>query len=200
MHKHVLLAISMTALSALATAPLLAQGNGGGPTRALSAHARTGAALSGGNLARSGARVAGGTRVAGGLNKGGGANVSAAARLSRPGSGVARASGSASANANRPQANQDRQLAHRQQQADHLRANAERNGNDHLLETADRMDASATRNYERRSGTSSETPPPSDKTDVEVAAEGSAATNAGTQTTARATGRATAKGFWLRSR
>lgn len=41
----------------------------------------------------------------------------------------------------------------RLQQADHLRAISERNGNEALLETADRMEASAVRNFERQTGT-----------------------------------------------
>lgn len=54
------------------------------------------------------------------------------------------------------------------QQAEHLRAISERNGNESLLETADRMESNATRNYERQAGEAevpqvSESPAPATK-------------------------------------
>lgn len=61
-----------------------------------------------------------------------------------------------------PLSNQDRILDKRLQQADHLRAVSERNGNERLLETADRMDASAIRNYERQTGQEYQPPVPVD--------------------------------------
>ncbi|KAA5540923.1 hypothetical protein FYK55_18585 [Roseiconus nitratireducens] len=48
------------------------------------------------------------------------------------------------------QANEDRKLNHRLQVADHLRQNAERNGNANLLSTADRMEQRAYDHYDQR--------------------------------------------------
>jgi hypothetical protein len=46
--------------------------------------------------------------------------------------------------------NERRKLEHRLQTADHLRQNAERNGNQNLLDTADRMEARAYQHYESK--------------------------------------------------
>ena len=46
--------------------------------------------------------------------------------------------------------NEERKLSHRQQTAQKLREIAERNGNDNLLQTADRMDQKAIEHYEKR--------------------------------------------------
>jgi hypothetical protein len=59
--------------------------------------------------------------------------------------------------------NSQRILDHRLDQAEHLRGIAARNGNEHLLETADRMEANAQENYQRQSDPALEqdaTPPP----------------------------------------
>jgi hypothetical protein len=80
--------------------------------------------------------------------------------------------------------NPQRILDHRLEQADHLRGISARNGNEHLLETADRMEANAQKNYERQTDTTLEegaTPPPT-------------ATVPATKV-----GRAP-RGFWFRSR
>lgn len=55
----------------------------------------------------------------------------------------------------RPAHNAERILQHRTDVADHLRANADRHGNEQLSGTADRMDGSAQQNYNRRSGSES---------------------------------------------
>ena len=50
----------------------------------------------------------------------------------------------------RQRANEQRKLDHRLGQADHLRDIAERNGNEKLLDTADRMELKAHEHYEKR--------------------------------------------------
>lgn len=55
--------------------------------------------------------------------------------------------------------NQSRILDKRLSQAEHLRAVSEANGNERLMETADRMEQNAVRNYERRTGAAA---PPTD--------------------------------------
>ena len=92
-----------------------------------------------------------------------------------------------------PLSNQNRIYENRLDQADHLRDVSARNGNDELLETADRMEANAARNYERQTGT----PPPQP---TETVVEGESVQTApptlpGREVTARAK-----RGFWFRAR
>ena len=51
-----------------------------------------------------------------------------------------------------PLTNAERIQQHRLQQAEHLRSISERNGNEALMNTADRMEARANTNYQRQSG------------------------------------------------
>ncbi|MGV3486887.1 MAG: hypothetical protein ACO1RT_20900 [Planctomycetaceae bacterium] len=104
--------------------------------------------------------------------------------------------------------NPQRILQQRMQQAEHLRAISQRNGNEALQQTADRMEASATTNFERQSmrlsapngeviphgepTTDSEMQPVADPTAQPVTTAGPKA-KAKTSATAK-------RGFWLRSR
>jgi hypothetical protein len=157
MQSKLTLAIVAAALLAGTTTAAFAQGKGGGLNRALGASAKAGNARglgkSSDGLARASGNLARGNM---GLNK-------AAPGFSR--AGAARnlpLDGTATPGDEDPSlANQQRILDKRFQQAEHLRGISERNGNERLLGTADRMDASATRNFERRMGTTLP-PPPTD--------------------------------------
>ncbi len=119
----------------------LAEGRGQGLNRALAAAAR-GSSNSG--LARAGQSAA---RSQNGLSRGG-ANLGRSANgLNRASSGIShsQALGAQTSNATRIR---DKRL----QQADHLREISARNGNERLLDTADRMQDSAQRNYDRGVG------------------------------------------------
>jgi hypothetical protein len=169
------LPVVLTLACLLISAPMvLAQGRGNGLNRGLGGQAKGGAAQAaraGSNLARSGGM---------GLNR-------AAPGLSRMGSGPKAPAPSAPGEGDRSLGNQQRILDHRQQQAEHLRGVSERNGNERLLETGDRMDSSAVRNFERQTGTTYQPP----------AAEGAPAPAPPVQT---ATQPRKPQGFWFRSR
>jgi hypothetical protein len=121
-------------------------GHGQGLNRALSAAAR-GAGNSG--LARAAQST---TRSGNGLSR----DVS---KLGRSANGLNRASsGMSHSQALAAQtSNAARIRDHRLQQADHLREISGRNGNERLLDTADRMQNSAQTNYDRRVGSSDDT-------------------------------------------
>jgi hypothetical protein len=177
----------------LSPACMLAQGKGNGVNRGLGAAAKgassAGMARSGGSIARDGAARGGATlgRV-GGLQR---ANLATARGNSQP---TVAAEGPATEN---PQ----RILDQRLDQAEHLRALSERNGNERLLDTADRMEASANRNFERQQQRFA--PPATEPTEGSNAPEATPEQNAAgvspgiptTQSVPRAR-----RGFWLRSR
>jgi hypothetical protein len=91
------------------------------------------------------------------------------------------------------------------QQADHLRAISERNGNEALLETADRMESSANRNYERQmanAGLATDAGSVSNSEPALANEEVTSPANAGDTlvTPATAPKPANRKGFWFRWR
>jgi hypothetical protein len=94
-------------------------------------------------------------------------------------------------------ANQQRILDQRMQQAEHLRGISERNGNTRLLETADRMENSAVRNFERQTGTVLPPPPTEGTVTDPNAAQPAAPTPAPAISSQPTKPKA---GFWLRSR
>jgi hypothetical protein len=101
-------------------------------------------------------------------------------------------------------ANQQSILDHRQDQANHLRDLSERNGNEHLQATADRMDANANRNYQRQQTrlTGVTTDPSGSSaggggTTSDPGASGTPNTTAATTTTVVPQAR---RGLWFRSR
>jgi hypothetical protein len=143
-------ALTIGALLVIST-DLRAQGKGIGLNRGLSAAAKgsssTGltkamgkSANAGNGLLRSGSGFG---RTGGGLNGSGAADT---------GSPVVSVPDAADAVSGTTQAldNQQSILTKRLQQADHLRAVSAANGNEHLLETADRMQANATTNFQRQ--------------------------------------------------
>ena len=140
------------ALVVSTTPNAFAQGKGG-LNRALGGSSNAGGARGIGNatngLSRAGGKLARGNQ---GLNK-------AASGLARGPKNVP--TPAMPAEVDPALTNQQRILDKRFQQADHLRGISERNGNERLLGTADRMEASATRNFERRTGTTLP-PPPTD--------------------------------------
>jgi len=99
-------------------------------------------------------------------------------------------------------ANQQSILNHRLDQADHLRGNSQANGNEHLLETADRMQANANRNFlrqqERLGGTTTTSTggAGSDSTSTTGQTPTESA-SAAAPSTASSSGR---RGLWFRSR
>lgn len=182
-------ALAMTAFAAsclaLGAESMYAQGRGGGWHRGLSAaagaasgsaasQAGAGLARAHGNgnwTAKTGSAVGGFQRAQGALNR----SVSPA-----PGN---------------PLSNQDRIYQHRLGQAEHLRSVAQKNGNEALLETADRMEANAARNYQRQTGITLPTTP---STTDPAAGESTAPAEI---TAAPAQSPTTPKrGFWFRSR
>lgn len=105
----------------------------------------------------------------------------------------------------RPLSNFERIQQHRLQQAEHLRGIAERNGNDHLLDTADRMEASANQNYQRQTGALPPTAGPTSTPGAapEVGSETVTVTPAAPAASTAVRGRPTTtprRGFWFRSR
>lgn len=178
----------------LTPASLLAQGKGNGVNRGLGAAAKgassAGMGRSGGPIARDSAARGGATLGrAGGLQR---ANL-ATARGNLPptvaGEGMAGE-------------NPQRILDQRLDQAEHLRALSERNGNERLLDTADRMEASANRNFERQQQrfTESPTEPTDGSGAVPEATPAESGTAAGPVTTAAQAVPRTKRGFWFRSR
>jgi hypothetical protein len=192
----------MICLTAAYAPLLLAQGKSGGFNRALSAAAKGSSAS--------------------GLAKATGKSSNATNRVLRSGSAFGRtANGLQRANATLDSStvptvevpaagpaldNPQRILDQRLQQADHLRALSESNGNQHLLDTADRMQANATTNFERQqlqlnptvpdpSATSTTTPtPPTTSAPPSVSTDTQSAPLTGTPQTR------TRRGFWFRSR
>ena len=135
------LRISLALLFLVAGSTALAEGRGQGLNRALAAASR-GSSNSG--LARAGQSAG---RSQNGLARSG-------ANLGRSANGLNRASlGRSHSQALTAQTtNAARIRDKRLQQADHLRIISERNGNERLLDTADRMQESAERNYDRNIG------------------------------------------------
>jgi hypothetical protein len=178
----------------LTPACLLAQGKGNGINRGLGAAAKGAASAgmprSGGPFARDPALRGGATlNRAGGLQR---ANMATARGDSLPtveGDGLAGE-------------NPQRILDQRLDQAEHLRALSERNGNERLLDTADRMEASANRNFERQQQRFA--PAPTEPTDesntVPEATPAESAVGTGTVTTVAPSAPRTRRGFWFRSR
>lgn len=192
-----------------ATVPTgFAQGKGGGLNRALGASSKSGVARGlGGNSSNGLARANGSlARGSGGLNK-------ATPGLSRAGfpRGSSLDDTTAPVTGDQSLATQQRILDHRRQQAEHLRGISERNGNTRLLDTADRMDGNAIRNFERQSGTTYQPPTdgtmtPTDgstspSTDGTTGSGDGSATNSVLLPAFKATApKAKPNGFWLKSR
>ena len=118
-----------------------AEGRGQGMNRALAAAAR-GSSNSG--LARAGQSAA---RSQNGLSRGGASLGRSANGLNRASSGLSHSQALSAQTFNSTRI-RDKRL----QQADHLRDISERNGNERLLDTADRMQESAQRNFDRGVG------------------------------------------------
>ncbi len=190
--------LSCAVLGVLVVGPMqvLADGKGGGLNRALKGGAK-------------GPINAGPGRQGGLSGHGGDELARRGPGLGRAGSGLQRAGiGTAhtpplAADGN-PVTNQQRILDHRLNQAEHLRGISERNGNEHLLETADRMEANATRNFERQQQrfAGDTTVPPSSTGEAPAPtlttpnAEEPVPVTTPTAPTASRAGR----GFWFRSR
>jgi hypothetical protein len=178
--------LSCAVLGVLVVGPmqLLADGKGGGLNRALKTGAKG--------------------PINAGPGRSGGLPGRASDDLARRGPGLNRAGGGLE----RAATNQQRILDHRLNQAEHLRGVAERNGNENLLETADRMEANATRNFERQQQRFAGDPtvpttPPGETPSGEAPAPTLTAPNA-TEPVPVATPTPTAsragRGFWFRSR
>jgi hypothetical protein len=154
MKSKLTFAVIAAALVASTTVGALAQGKGG-LNRAIGGSSNAGGARGMGN-ATSGAARASGNLARGnqGLNK-------AASGLARGPRNLPVDGALAPGQGDPALANPQRILDKRFQQAEHLRGISERNGNERLLGTADRMEGSATRNFEHRTGTTLP-PPPTD--------------------------------------
>jgi len=151
----------------------LAQGKGQGLTKAMSAASKSSSSAGLGrasqNLSKAGSSFG---KSNAGLNRAvGGANRSAMGLNHAHTPGTAPLPGDSGTadgaiEQTQPDANQQQILDQRLGQAEKLRQLSERNGNTRLLDTADRMDANAIRNYERQSGQlyqpSGDLTPPSD--------------------------------------
>ena len=172
---------------------VLAQGKGGGLNRALGATSKAG----GSGLGKS----------SNGLSRAG-SNLARSNGLNRAAGGLPRGTGAAPVEGDPALANQQRIMDHRLQQAEHLRGISERNGNERLLDTADRMEASAARNFERRTGVVVQPP-----TDGSVPPADGSSPPAGETTTVTSDGTNVApvpalqsarpkkpNGFWFKSR
>lgn len=172
--KRTLAIVTLAAcLSTAGADALLAQGRGPGAGRGLGSAANS-AAAAGQGMGRSSQAISRGNSYAGG----------AAAATNRSANALQR-SGSLSG---QPAANHARIEQHRIAQADHLRSLSERNGNESLMGTADRMQASASTNYQRQS-----TLAPSEGGMAETASAAAAIA----PTRQPAGGK---RGFWFRSR
>ena len=198
---------------------LLAQGKGAGYSRGLSSAASR-AASAGRSAGRASAAMSHASRPSAGTTN----RVSKGAyRLPPAGTAVRRPVPAKTASMKRPSStvrtsrdhhaglaeatdNPQRILQHRMQQAEHLRTVSDRNGNDALQQTADRMEASATTNFERQSlqlsapngEIISEAEPASDS--VAEPVEGSMAPPSTTAVPKPKANAAAKRGFWLRSR
>ena len=183
MISRFMLATVAATLAVVCASDLMAQSNGKGLNRGLGSLARAnGAGNAGGkpNIARA--------RASGNLARavGNGKSSSALSRSSaRPVQN--RQTDSKNGTAETAATSQEQVLKQRLQQADHLRAISERNGNERLIETADRMESSAVRNFERQSGTIIEQP-------------AGAVDPAAPALEAPSLQRTPSKGFWFRSR
>lgn len=155
MNLKLTLAIVAASIAVITAPTVMAQGKGGGLNRAIGAPSGTGGARAiGGKSSDAMARASGNLARGGmGLNK-------SAPGLSRVGSNPtpSRDSGSTLVGGDQSLANQQRIFDQRTQQAEHLRGVSQRNGNERLLDTADRMDSSAVRNFERQTGTVVQSP------------------------------------------
>jgi hypothetical protein len=96
--------------------------------------------------------------------------------------------------------NPQRILDHRLQEADHLRAVSTANGNQHLLDTADLMQANATTNYQRQEQRLNQTTPNSSPDSSTTPSPTSVTSDASNTTSAGATHARARRGFWFRSR
>jgi hypothetical protein len=172
-----------------------AQGKGGGLNRALGATSKAGGARGLGSNSSNGL-----ARASGNLARGNGGLNKAVPGLSRAGAArnIPVDGSSVPLEAEQSLANQQRILDQRMQQAEHLRGIAERNGNTRLLDTADRMNASATRNFERQTGTAIQ-PPPTDET-APLPTDGSTTTTTTAPTLQAAPTKSKPSGFWFKSR
>jgi hypothetical protein len=175
-------------LAAFGATTLWAQGQGQGHGRALGAAARGSAAASVGRanptLPKSQNGLARGNS---GLNR-------ASGSLNRATTGTRVAN--RLPEGDRSLANQERIIDKRLHQADHLRSVVEANGNERLLDTAERMSENAVTNYERNTGLEYQPEVPADTTVSEAPTTEPTATSVKTTTTSRPK----SKGFWFRSR
>jgi hypothetical protein len=205
MMRNVVVVVSLVGASMLGQHALLAQGKGNGLHRGLSAAAK--------GTASSGVSRAVGHDT--GASKG---IIRSGSSLGRAGQGLQRSSAAMTPTpATSPETGGDDQangnpqriLDQRLNQAEHLREIAARNGNDHLLNTADRMASNATTNFDRQQQRltgvpiAPTTPPATDPTTPTApdTATGSGST-AGTVSTTVTPQTQTrhGRGFWLRSR
>lgn len=139
LRSSVWMSLSLSLLVVGSTA--FAEGRGQGLNRALAAASR-GSSSSG--LARASQSAA---RSQNGLSRGSASLGRSANGLNRASNGLGHSQALAAQTSNAARI-RDKRL----QQADHLREISERNGNERLLDTADRMQESAERNYDRGVG------------------------------------------------
>jgi hypothetical protein len=148
MAKKLIFAAAMVTSVAISPDLLLAQGQGGGHHRGLAAAAKAAAAP----LGAPGIRGAGPRDISRRPLASGASMNNVSGSLQRSNGGLRGNTGgiddlpASSPAAPRPQQILDQRL----QQADHLRAISDRNGNEHLAQTADRMTASAQTNFQRQ--------------------------------------------------
>ena len=196
--RAILITCAVFSASLMGQLPANAQGKGNGLNRGLSAASKgmtnSGMTRSGGPLSRaSGGPLRNGAplgRASGGLQR---ANAGISPKIEMPTEGTGQ---------DQALANQQSILNHRLDQADHLRAVSQANGNEHLLETADRMQANANRNFlrqqERLGGTTTTSTGGTGTDSTSTAAptpteSADAAASAATSSTGR-------RGLWFRSR
>jgi hypothetical protein len=183
MRKLFLLCLSVAALMSISERQLFAQGGGQGASRSLH------------DLSRAGSQ-GGGSQAAQSLSRATNSAGPASGRIGHAMSGLQRAN---SAGARVPDlrapmsgpdqysSNQQQILDRRLDQAEHLGGISERNGNERLLDTADRMEANALQNHARQTNLS----PPADSR---------AGSNSPGQQLPAERVRSAKRGFWFQSR
>ncbi|AMV31455.1 hypothetical protein VN12_05005 [Pirellula sp. SH-Sr6A] len=211
MRKRIFILSCASLLVAWSPASVWSQGKGSGMNRGLgqaavnqaAGRAANQAAGQAANAATNGARA--NTPTLGARGGRGTGFLPAGVPATAAQKGMGRAGEALTRNKNLPGMTPEQIQFKRLQQADHLRAISERNGNEALLETADRMEASAVRNFERQTGTGAIAPEtgtvPSTEpvstqepvTDVEAAPASKLAPSPASQNGSR-------KGLWFRWR
>jgi hypothetical protein len=175
MQKHTCGALALVGLAILAgTSTALAEGKGHGLGKAMASASKASNSSAGLHRATQKATAAS-ARSSNGSLKRAGQGVTRASGLGRSLAGAEESTASTSRSLN----NQQRILDKRLEQAQHLRQVSARNGNERLLDTAERMEGSAIGNYERQTGQVYEPlPPETDGSNSLPEGEGSILTDA----------------------